>query len=95
LATLIKDLWRYFSESVDAALDMMHATSALNAELCDHECIVGRMMREAKFTSDEIARMATDLIVAAADTTSITATWVLHHLARDESEQRDVLNAEG
>ncbi len=80
-------MWVKFSDAVDHALGTMHEAALANSKHCDATSLVGQMRLSADFTEEEIGRMAADLIIAAADTTSITAAWVMHKLAFDSQEQ--------
>jgi len=85
------ELWKRFSNSMDGALTIMYAMAELDSNLCDRSCLIGKMRLETDFTVEEIGRMAVDLIVAAADTTSITTAWILHKLSAEEIQQ-DAIN---
>lgn len=76
---------------MDGALTIMDAMAELDSNLCDRSCLIGKMRLETDFTVEEIGRMAVDLIVAAADTTSITTAWILHKLSAEEIQQ-DAIN---
>ena len=90
LFSYFAELWTRFSNSMDGALTIMDAMARLDSDLCDRSCLVGKMRLQTDFTKEEIGRMAVDLIVAAADTTSITAAWILHKLSTDEREQENI-----
>ena len=75
---------------MDGALTIMDAMARLDSDLCDRSCLIGKMRLETDFTMEEIGRMAVDLIVAAADTTSITAAWILYQLSAEETQQEAI-----
>ena len=75
---------------MEGALTIMDAMAKLDSNLCDRSCLIGKMRLETDFTLEEIGRMAVDLIIAATDTTSITATWILHKLSAEEAQQEAI-----
>jgi len=79
--------WIKFSQHVDNALDTI--TDLVKDNLEDSGGMAKEMMG-AGCEEEEVVRLVADLLLAAVDTTSITASWCLHLLAKHGEVQEEV-----
>ena len=83
------ELWHIFYGASESMLQMLE-NFVLRNPGSSHQGLIGRLRHEGRFHLAEVARIVADLIVAAADTTSTTAQWVLHLLACNPDEQEKI-----
>ena len=73
--------WQEFVHHVEGALELVRDLVTVALEQPGGLKGIAAGMEERGFTREEVVRLVADLLVAAADTTSLTAAWTLHILA--------------